>query len=127
MPSTTHRNPDINLPSTHMRPGATTDSLGNEIANGPDVAVTTTNATGACLSAVIPSTLRRTPYVILSGAQTGDINMRRWLVAVIGAPTLKEGDAVVVASGPQQGKYRCQVVNPTPPGEQIVLAQCLKE
>jgi hypothetical protein len=125
------RNPDIRNPAIHKRPTTTTDAYGNVIGNGPDAPVTTTNANGECRVAVIPTTLRRSPYLVLSGGQEGYINMRRWTVAVIGAPTLVEGDLIDVTALPnastQSGKYRCEVVNPTPPGEQIVLAQCLKE
>lgn len=126
MPNLSHRNPDINLPSIHKRPATVTDSMGNTMPGG-DVPVTTTNPTGACRSAVIPTTIQRSPYLILSGNQEGDINMRRWTVAVIGAPTLVEGDLIQVTTGASAGKYRAQIVNPTPPGESIVLAQCLKE
>lgn len=122
----THRDPVINLPSIHKRPTALVDSLGNVIGNGPDAPVTETTSDGSCLAGVIPTTLRRSPYLVLAG-QTGDINTRRWLVAVIGAPTLAEGDLVTVTQGQQPGNYRAEVVNPTPPGEQIVLAQCLRE
>ncbi len=111
------RDPQVNIPTIHMRPAATTDSLGNATPNGPDVKVTD------CVVAVAHVGNRRDPYKSIGG---GEMNTQRWTVIVKRAPTIKEGDALHVASGPNAGIYRVEQVSAQPSMKEVI-ATCLRE
>lgn len=111
------RDREINIPASQVRPSPTVDGLGNPIADGPDTKV------ADCLVGVFPVSLRRDPYRLVGGSET---NLRRWWVAVRRAPTIQEGDAIVVPEGVSAGTYRVQQVDRIK-GEAVILALTLKQ
>lgn len=111
------RDREISTPAVHMRPSTTTDGVGNIIPSGVDAKVTD------CIAGVFPVSLRRDPYREVAGGET---NLRRWWVAVRGAPTIAEQDAVYVPTGPNAGRYRVQQVDRIK-GEAVILVLTIRE
>lgn len=112
-----NRDPEINIPSQQVRPGTITDALGNKVASGADVVV------ADCIAGVFPKSLRHDPYLQIGG---GEMNLLQWYVAVKRSVGFTEGDAIIVPTGPNAGKYRAQQVEHIPK-EPLVLALCIRE
>lgn len=111
------RNPLLSIPSQHWRPTFTDNGFGVIVPTGEDEFVT------ACVAGVIPEDITNNVFQRIGG---GVVNTMKWTVVVRNAPTLTDGDAIVVTTGKYAGKYRAQVVEVIP-NEATMIAQSIKE